>query len=90
MSQSMAVLLGLNLNGPKSVAYGISGKVQAIDSQVRIQITNGHEKYSFSIHIKIILDEYDFPILLGRAGFFDKFVVIFDQKNERVMLKKRE
>ena len=27
------------------------------------------------------------PVILGRAGFFDKFVVTFNQSEERVTLK---
>ena len=38
--------------------------------------------------IKVILGEYDLPILIGRLGFFDKFVTSFHQANETVSLKK--
>ena len=87
--KSIADLLGLNLEGEISFAYGIGGKVKSIESSMKILIQKGHERYSFNIPVKIILDDYDFPILLGRAGFFDKFVITFDQENERVLLKRR-
>ncbi|MBI2660623.1 hypothetical protein HYX07_05665 [Candidatus Woesearchaeota archaeon] len=87
--KSIAEILGLNLEGEITFAYGIGGKVKSVESTVKILIQKGHEKYSFSIPVKVILDDYDFPILLGRAGFFDKFVITFDQENERISLKRR-
>lgn len=87
--KSIAELLGLKLEGEISVAYGIGGKVNSIESLVKISIQKGHERYSFSIPIKVILDDYNFPILLGRLGFFDKFVITFDQENEKVLLKRK-
>ena len=87
--KSIAELLGLDIEGEVTFAYGIGGKVKSVESIVKLLVQKGHERYSFSIPIKIILDDYDFPILLGRAGFFDKFVITFDQENERVLLKRR-
>lgn len=87
--KSIAELLGLNLDGKVTLAYGIGGKVKSVESSVKILIDKGHERYSFSLPVKIIMDEYNFPVLLGRLGFFDKFVITFDQENERVLLKKR-
>lgn len=89
MPKSLAELLGIKLDGIPSFAYGIGGKVKSIDSIVKILVHKGHESYTFTIPIKIIMDDYDFPILLGIEGFFDKFVITFDQKNEKVLLKRR-
>ncbi len=86
--QGVAELLGLDLSGKKSPAFGIGGKVNAIDTQMQILVAKGHEQYAFTIPVKVILDAYDFPMLLGRAGFFDKFIISFDQKQERVSLKR--
>lgn len=88
MPKAVAELLGLNLRGKKTPAYGIGGKVDAVETKVNIIIEKGHERYTFQIPIKVILGNYDFPILLGRLGFFDKFVISFDQANEKVSLKK--
>ena len=60
----------------------------AIDSKVSVIIEKGHERYEFQMSIKVIFGDYEFPILLGRAGFFGNFVVSFDQAKERVSLKK--
>lgn len=87
--KEIAEILGLNISGDVTPAYGIGGKVNSVETKVNILIEKGHERYNFSIPIKVILDEYDFPILLGREGFFNNFVISFDQKEERVMLKRK-
>lgn len=88
MSIDFAKILGLDLNKEKTASYGIGGRVDSIETSVNILVEKGHEKYSFNIPIKVILGNYDFPVLLGRNGFFDKFIISFDQKQERVSLKK--
>jgi hypothetical protein len=86
--KSIAEILGLDIDAKVHHAYGIGGKVEAVDSKVRIVIAKGHERYQFEIPVKVILGDYDFPPLLGRAGFFDKFIISFDQEQEKVLLKK--
>ena len=88
MSKGVAEILGLDLSGEKEFAYGIGGKVDAVESKVNITIEKGHEKYNFVIPVKVILGDYDFPILLGRADFFDKFVICFDETQQKVSLKR--
>lgn len=56
----MAELLNLDLNLAKEEAFGIGGKVPAISTSLDIEIGKKHEKYSFRIPIKVILDDYDF------------------------------
>lgn len=87
--KSIAELLGLNFEGKITLAYGIGGKVKSVESEVRVLVQKGHERYEFNLPVKIILDDYNFPILLGRQGFFNKFVITFDQENEKVFLKRR-
>ena len=86
--KSIGELLGVDLNGQVDYAYGIGGKVKSIETSVRISVQKGHEHYNFILPVKVILDDYNFPILLGRAGFFDEFVITFDQENEKVLLKR--
>lgn len=83
----MAELLNLDLNGKKEDAFGIGGKVPAISTRINIEISKGHEKYSFDIPVKVILDDYDFPPLIGRKIFFDKFDITFKQSEKKVTLK---
>jgi hypothetical protein len=88
ISQEMAEILGLDLNKEKDFAFGIGGRVESIESKIDFVIEKGHEHYSLSIPVKVILGKYDFPILLGREGFFDEFVISFNQKHQKVLLKK--
>ena len=86
--RALAEILDLDINGEHHYAYGLGGKVACTQTTMEITIEKGHEKYSFRIPVKVILENYDFPVLLGRSGFFDKFIISFDQKNERVLLKR--
>ncbi len=88
MPKAIAEILGLDLKAKRSSAYGIGGKVESIETKVNITIEKGHERYNFRIPIKIILGRYDFPIILGREGFFDKFVISFNQTEEKISLKR--
>jgi hypothetical protein len=83
----MAELLNLDLNSPKEDAFGIGGKVPAVSSHMNIEINKSHENYSFRIPVKVILVDYDFPPLIGRSVFFDKFEITFKQSEKRVILK---
>lgn len=87
MPLAVAEILNLDISGKKTPAFGIGGKVDSVESKVNIAVEKGHERYSFTTPVKVILGNYDFPILLGRAGFFDKFVISFNQSHEKVALK---
>lgn len=69
-------------------AYGIGGKVDSTQTSMNITIEKVHEHYNFQTPVKVILGNYDFPVLLGRDGFFDKFIISFDQNKERISLKR--
>ena len=88
MPKDIAEILGLDLSGQHDFAFGIGGKVESVDSKINISVEKGHEHYSLTIPVKVILGDYSFPILLGREGFFDEFVVSFHQKEQKVSLKK--
>jgi predicted aspartyl protease len=87
--KDVADLLGLDLTGEKEETRGIGGKVPAVQSKLTIELGKPHEGYTYDLPVKVILDGADeeIPILLGRAGFFDKFIITFNQKEERVILK---
>jgi len=88
MSKEMAQALGLNLNGEQESAYGVGGEVKAIHTYLNFSISQNHEIYNLRIPVKIILDNFSFPFLLGRRGFFNEFVITFDENKEKVSLKK--
>ncbi|MEI6731275.1 MAG: hypothetical protein WCK90_01200 [archaeon] len=89
----VAELLNADLSGKKEEVTGIGGFAEAIQTTLNLEISRPHEPYSFTIPVKVLLTKTnteDVPILLGRAGFFDKFEITFDQKNERIHLKKNQ
>jgi hypothetical protein len=89
MSQEMAEALGLDLNGSKSTAFGIGGKVDCVNSKVNISIQKGHEHYNVTVPVKVILvRDLQFPPLLGRLGFFDEFEITFNDHKKKMILKK--
>jgi len=86
--KEMGELLGLDLSGRKDFAYGIGGKVKTVEVKVGVVVEKGHERYSFRMPLKVVLDKYDFPPLLGRKGFFNEFVITINEEKERISLKK--
>jgi len=87
--KEVAELLGLDLNKNKEEARGIGGKVPAVQTNINIEIGKPHEIYNFNIPVKVIMSDVDeeIPILFGRVGFFDKFIITFNQKDEKIILK---
>ncbi len=86
--KSLAEAIGLDLSAKQEPCIGIGGSVKSIPSKMRIKLGNAHENYSFMIPVKVILDKYEFPVLLGREGFFDEFIVTFDENKQKVQLKR--
>ena len=84
--KGIAEIIGLDLTGKKSYADGIGGRVEAIDSKLYLHIKKGHEDYNFQMPIKVILED-TIPIILGREGFFNKFVISFNQSELKFTLK---
>lgn len=89
MPRETAEILGLDIKGKLTGAYGIGGKVNSVQTTTILRIRKGHEDYRLPLPVKVILDNYDFPILLGRLGFFDNFIITFDQQEEKVLLKRK-
>jgi hypothetical protein len=86
--KDLAELLGLDLNKKPHKSFGIGGEVESIESGVKITIEKDREKYEFKMPVLVILDEYSFPPLLGRDGFFEEFKITFEQTGQKVWLKK--
>ncbi len=85
---ALAEAIGIDLSSSVDECVGIGGRVASKESRMRVSLGQGHERYNFEVPVKVILDSYEFPILLGRKGFFDKFLITFDERNERVKLKR--
>lgn len=83
--KSLAKVLGLSFDSEEETA-GIGGSVKCYSSKMKIKVGSDRENYSFILPIRVV-DDDSIPILLGRAKFFDKFKIIFDQKNNKVSLR---
>lgn len=81
--------LGLDLTKNRSPCGGIGGEVDTAEDHIRIRIAQGHENYTFDIPVKVVLDpNSNIPALIGREGFFEEFEITFDERRERISLKK--
>lgn len=89
MSLEMAEALNLDLSGKREKAFGIGGSVDCVTSRVKITVQKGHEHYTMTAPVKVILkDGFQFPPLLGRQGFFDEFEITFNDNKKKMILKK--
>ncbi len=87
--REIAEVVGMNLKKKPEPIGGIGGECNAINSNVRIKVQRGHEAYTFFVNAYIIdaLDD-DFPVLIGRDGFFGQFKITFDESKRNISLKK--
>lgn len=86
--RGIAEILGLDLSGEREDIIGIGGKSPAVKTSARITIQKGHERYSFSLAVYVLLEEEDFPVLLGRQDFFENFDITFKDRDRRLILRK--
>lgn len=86
MPKYFADMLGINLSTELEASYGIGGFVDSVQTKIKVKIFDEIENHEFEIPIKIVLNNNKFPILLGRKGFFDKFLICFNESQEQVSL----
>lgn len=89
MPKDIADILGLDLSGKQEKIRGIGGETKAVTAKLSLIVEKGHERYSIPVEFKVLLQiESDFPILLGRKNFFEGFKITFDERGQKVILKK--
>jgi predicted aspartyl protease len=89
LSKEMAEVLGLDLSGPQANCTTPSGAAQTTETKVTIKIGRNHESYALVVPVKVLLlDSSGTPPLLGRIGFFDEFEITFNQRSEKIYLKR--
>jgi len=86
-----AEILGIDLAKLEQTdAMGVGGKVDAWRCKIETEISGKaeHRKYRMLLPFLIIQKPAEnHPILLGRAGFFEEFEIIFKEKRREVVLK---
>jgi len=85
--KGLADYLNLEL-GDKTTSKGIGGEISVWNSLMNVEVGKPHENYLLK-NIKVQVAEDDnMPIILGRAGFFNKFVITIDEEKQKVQLKR--
>lgn len=89
LSLEVAKLLGLRLaSGVKTVFCGTSGKRQeAHIHPVEITLQDAHDVVHYTAEVAFGDLPQSVAGLLGRVGFFDHFVVTFNQEKEQLLLR---
>jgi len=86
-----AQILGIDLSKLEETdVNGIGGAAKARKTRVSIEVKGKGEHRPFRMDVPcMILKRHaeNFPILLGRAGFFEQFEVTFKEKDKAVVLK---
>jgi len=86
-----AQILGIDLSKlVETDVQGVGGKLPAKKGVVSIEIRGKGEHRSFIIEAPcMILEKHpeNFPVLLGRAKFFEEFEVTFKESEKAVVLK---
>ena len=91
IDKSIAELMGIDLSGKEDESKGVGGAVKTIESKIKIEFSKGHEKYDFEMPVLVLCDDDELGmLLLGRRGFFDKFIVTFDEQNQKFKLKGKD
>ncbi|MCR4327490.1 MAG: retropepsin-like domain-containing protein [Nanoarchaeota archaeon] len=86
--KALAEVLNLDLSGKSESSYGIGGEIKVKTSKMGVTVAKGHEKYNFMVPVQIILGGEEPPIILGRRGFFENFIVTLDESTKKIKLKK--
>lgn len=87
--KALAEFLNLDLSGETSISHGIAGEIKVKESKMKVTLKKSHEEvYSYIIPVQVILTGEEPPIILGRRGFFNKFIISIDENNQKIKLKK--
>ncbi|MCF7910522.1 hypothetical protein K9L16_02515 [Candidatus Pacearchaeota archaeon] len=87
--KALAEFLDLDLSGDTSISYGIGGEIKVKESKMRVMLKEPHgETYNYLIPVQVVLSGEEPPIILGRAGFFNKFIITIDEDKQKIKLKK--
>ena len=88
ISRDIAESLGLNIKDSTSIAYGLGSKFRTVEKNLRIRFGKGDENHVIDLPMRIVVDVIDFPPLLGRYGFFDRFEITIIDALHGIWLKK--
>jgi hypothetical protein len=84
LPKGIAEILGLKLKGEESIRFP-DGKGKGKSSNVKIIINLIRESVELTVPC-IVLENLD-EVVLGRAGFFEYFEILFNERKKEVGLK---
>ncbi len=88
---ALAEILGLDLSKPKEKTKGVGGEIETIPTRMNVNLKGPHENYKLSIPTHVILNkDSDVPPLLGRAGFFNEFHILIDQRRGKITFSRSQ
>ena len=93
MDSRIAKKLNLDLTGPDTESYSVNGTIRTIISSTTVTVQNGEGKHVIPIPVRVLFMDKESPVgttILGRKGFFDKFVITIDENNQQLMLEPNE
>ena len=88
ISRDIAESLGLDIKDTTSLAYGLGSKFKTVEKRLKMKFGKGNENHVIDLPIRIVIDPIDFPPLLGRYGFFDRFEITIIDALQGVWLKR--
>jgi len=88
MPRSVAEILGLDLEGVEETQIAsASGFVKARRVQTEVSVNLPHGRKRLMLDFNVIMCDFEPPVILGRDGFFDNFVISFNEKEKKFTLK---
>jgi len=86
--EPIADIIGLPKSGKRDKIIGINGNAEVIASRVKVIIKGVHQQETLDLPVNIIVsDKADFNFIIGRAGFFNRFEITFNETQRKVTLK---
>lgn len=88
MPESVAEILGFDLEAAEAARIATaSGFVEARKINATIVVNLIREKRVIQAPFNVIMGDFEPPVILGRAGFFENFHVCFDERGRKFSLK---
>ena len=89
--RGIAEILGLKLGEKAEPVIGLGGEIAAYQARLDIVVEGTHEKHVLdNIPVNVLATKAgdDFPVILGREGFFEAFEITFKERAQKIILKK--
>ncbi|MFA6328542.1 MAG: hypothetical protein WCY41_03785 [Candidatus Micrarchaeia archaeon] len=88
MPKSVAEILGFDLGKAEETKIAsASGFIDARKINVTIVVNLMREKRTILAPFNVIMGDFEPPVILGRAGFFENFHICFSEREKKFSLK---